>query len=386
MSKTLNGPFFSRIRIQNFRSYSSSDVTFNENPVVLYGPNGSGKTNFLEAISLLVPGRGLRSAKSQHFLRIQEENQIQYNDWAIHATFESNQKSIEISTGIKVEDSKLKNSRSFKVHGNKTSQRDILSIITINWLTPQMDIIISGPESGRRKFFDRMVAGFDPSHLGRLNKYKKLVRERFKLIEHNKGDKHWFKLIERELAEVGVAIISARINLSVMLDKYTSSPFTPLFPSVRMAWSGQVEDWISNSPALEVEDRIVVALETSRMHSNHNIYGPNQSILNIWHGVTGKTAEYCSTGQQKSILVSMVLAYSKLIYENKGVPPILLLDEVGAHLDTEHFQALFDSSVAIAGQIWMSGADASIFQKLNRNKELQYFAVNDSIITQLVDL
>ena len=386
MLKTLKGPFFSRIRIQNFRSYSSSDITFNENPVVLFGPNGSGKTNFLEAISLLVPGRGLRSAKRRHFLRIQEENQIQYSDWAIHATFESNQKSFEISTGIKAEDSKLKKSRSFKVHGNKTSQMDILSIITINWLTPQMDTIISGPESGRRKFFDRMVAGFDPSHLGRLNKFEKLVRERLKLIENNKGDKYWYKVIEREIAEIGVAVITARINLSIMLDRLTSSPSTPLFPSVRIAWNGQVEDWISNSPALEVEDKIVEALKKSRLQSNHNVYGPNQSILTIWHGVSGKTAEYCSTGQQKSILVSMVLAYSKLIYQHKGVPPILLLDEVGAHLDMDHFQALFDSSIINEGQIWMTGADVSIFQKLKKNKELQYFAVNDSIITQQVDL
>ena len=328
----------------------------------------------------------MKSANKNQFLHRRSANHLPNNYWAIHVTIQNGVNNYEISTGVESRLNDLKKSRSFRISGVPVTSSEISSYITLNWLTPQMDIIISGPESGRRKFFDRMIISFDSSHIGRLKKFEKLARERSKLIEKNYQDKSWLNIIERKMAETGVAVIAARINMASLLDKIMANPTVDIFPPVRILWGGQVEEWMSMGPALDAEDKMTNHLKTHRETYNINLCGPTQSILNIWHGKTGMTAEFCSTGQQKSILVSMVLAYSKLLSDFKKLPPIMLLDEVSAHLDEYHFQALFDASIGYSGQIWMTGNDLKTFKKLKSGKELQYFAINDSIITQLIDL
>ena len=383
-SKTKN--FISRIKIQNFRSYKDIDLNIANDHVILYGPNGSGKTNLLEAISLLAPGRGLRSSKKEFFPYRLTPSESYHEEWAIHFTINNGQKQKEISTGIKAKNNNLRSSRLYKVDGNLSKQNEVLSLVSINWLTPQMNNIILGPESLRRSFFDRMIAGLDPSHLGRLKKLEKLYRERAQLIERNVKDESWLSVIEREISQISVAVIVARQNLTSKLDKIMANPNNSFFPAVRILWIGKIEEWLKENPALYAEDMMADYLKKIRHEKNFNSCGPSYSALRVWHVSSGMTSEYCSTGQQKNILISMVLAYSKLLSSYKKIFPILLLDEVSAHLDSKHFQALFDEALSCSSQIWMTGNDKNTFKKLDYSGNPQYFVVNDSIITQPVDL
>ena len=386
MSKNLVGPYIRSLTIKNFRSYKELNIKLDQNPIVLFGPNGSGKTNFIEAISLLNPGKGLRSAKKSHFLHIPLNYNEQISDWAIHAIIENNEKSFEVSTGINSSEKDKQKNRKFLLNGENVNGKEICSMLSLNWLTPQMTSVISSSDSIKRKFFDRLVAGFDPSHIGRMARFEKLARQRIKLIEKNYNDDHWFSIIERKMSETGVAIIASRISMINLLDKITSNPIVPNFPNLSLHWSGCVEEWLKNSSSIDVEDKITDYLRSFRQQNCLEILGPTQSKLNIFYGENKIPSDYCSTGQQKIILVSIVLAFSKLLSDRKKLPPILLLDEVSSHLDNKSFQAFFDASIESNGQIWMTGTNVDLFKKLKCNKNLQYLEVDDSNVTQFVDL
>jgi len=327
----------------------------------------------------------LRSSKKEFFPFRLTPSEPYHEEWAIHFTINKGQKKKEISTGIKAKNNNSSSSRLYKIDGNLSKQNEVLSFVSINWLTPQMNNIIVGPESLRRSFFDRMITSLDPSHLGRLKKLEKLYRERAQLIERNIKDESWFSVIEREISQISVAVIVARQNFASKLDGIMANPKNSFFPAVRILWIGKIEEWLIRNPALYVEDMVADYLKKVRHEKNFNLCGPSHSALRIWHVTSGMTSEYCSTGQQKNILVSMVLAYSKLISSYKNIFPILLLDEVSAHLDSKHFQALFDEALNYSSQIWMTGTDKNIFKKLDYSGKLQYFVINDSIITQPVD-
>ena len=386
MSKKLVGPYISSLTIRNFRSYKELNLKLDQRPIVLFGPNGSGKTNCIEAISLLHPGRGLRSAKKNQLLHISSKDKNLISDWAIHAKIENEENIFEVSTGIDSNDNLHQKNRKFLLNGEKVNSTEIASQLSLNWLTPQMPSVIAASESIKRKFFDRLVAGFDPAHLSRVLRFEKLSRQRIKLIEKNYNDESWFSLIERKMSETAVAIIASRISVTNLLDKITSNPIISNFPNVSLNWSGYVEEWLESASSIDVEDKISDYLKKLRYQNSHEILGPTQSKLNFFYGKNKTSSDYCSTGQQKFILVSIVLAFSKLLSDRKKLPPILLLDEVSAHLDDKNFQAFFDASIENTGQIWMTGTNLDLFKKLKFDKKLQYLEVNDSNVTQFVDL
>ena len=375
-----------KIKLQNFRSYREIELDFNNDHVVLYGPNGSGKTNFLEAISLLLPGRGLRSSKKEHFPLMELTSKKQNHDWAIHYILKRGNKTNEISVGVKASINNINSSRIYKVDGNILKSKEMFQLVSLNWLTPTMHNIITGSETLRRSFFDRMISALDPYHKTRINKLEKLLRERMKLIENNLGDETWFSILEKEISQLSIAIIVERQNFTSKLDFFTANPKNSFLNSVRISWRGIIEEWLKNNPAIDAEEKMAIHLKNLRLERSFSSLGPSSSVLKIFYGNSHVSSEFCSTGQQKSILVSIVLAYSKLLTEKKEFSPILLLDEASAHLDVDHFNALFNESLESSSQIWMTGNDESIFKKLGYSGNLQYFVINDSNITQPVDL
>ena len=375
-----------KIKLQNFRSYKEIELNLTNDHVVLYGPNGSGKTNFLEAISLLLPGRGLRSSKKEHFPLVKFSSKKQNNDWAIHYILKRGDKTNKISIGVKASINNTNPSRIYKVDGSILKSKEMSQFVSLNWLTPTMHNIINGPETLRRNFFDRMISALDPYHKTRINKLEKLSRERMKLIENNLGDESWFSILEKEISQLSIAIIVERQNFTSKLDLFMANPESSFLHSVRISWSGIIEEWLENKPAIDVEEKMATHLKNLRLERSFSSCGPSLSVLKIWYGSSHISSEFCSTGQQKSILVSIVLAYSKLLSEKKEFPPILLLDEASAHLDDNHFNALFNQSLQTSSQIWMTGTDKSIFKRLSYSGNIQYFVINDSNITQPIDL
>ena len=375
-----------KIKLQNFRSYREIELDFNNDHVVLYGPNGSGKTNFLEAISLLLPGRGLRSSKKEHFPLMEFSSKKQNHDWAIHYILKRGDKTKEISVGVKSSINNINSSRIYKVDGNILKSKEMFQLVSLNWLTPTMHNIITGSETLRRSFFDRMISALDPYHKTRINKLEKLSRERMKLIEKNLGDETWFSILEKEISQLSIAIIVERQNFTSKLDFFTANPKNSFLNSVRISWRGIIEEWLKNKPAIDAEEKMAIHLKNLRLERSFSSLGPSSSVLKIFYGNSHVSSEFCSTGQQKSILVSIVLAYSKLLTEKKEFSPILLLDEASAHLDVDHFNALFNESLESSSQIWMTGNDESIFKRLGYSGNIQYFVINDSNITQPVDL
>ena len=352
----------------------------------MVGPNGSGKTNFLEAISLLLPGRGIRSAKKDLLPLRNPFSQSISNEWAAHFSLQIDNRLKEISIGIKSNYNNNRQSRIYKVDGLVVKGKEISEFLSINWLTPSMQNIIIGEESLRRKFFDRMICSLDPLHKSRINKLEKLGKERFKLIENQIRDETWFSVLEKEIAELSIAIIVARQNFTVKLDQLMSNPNNSFFPPVRILWTGMVEDLLVDMPALDVEENFANYLKIKRKEGIYSLFGPSNSILKIWFTKSGLTSEFCSTGQQKSILVSIILAFSKLLSNLNNYHSFLLLDEVASHLDEKHFRALFEESLNVSSQIWMTGTNEAAFKKLENSSKLQYFVINDSNITQLVDM
>ena len=375
-----------KIKLQNFRSYREIELDFNNDHVVLYGPNGSGKTNFLEAISLLLPGRGLRSSKKEHFPLMEFTSKKQNHDWAIHYILKRGNKTYEISVGVKASMNNINSSRIYKVDGNILKSKEMFQLVSLNWLTPTMHNIITGSETLRRSFFDRMISALDPYHKTRINKLEKLSRERMKLIEKNLGDETWFSILEKEISQLSIAIIVERQNFTSKLDFFTANPKNSFLNSVRISWRGIIEEWLKNRPAIDAEEKMAIHLKNLRLERSFSSLGPSSSVLKIFYGNSHVSSEFCSTGQQKSILVSIVLAYSKLLTEKKEFSPILLLDEASAHLDVDHFNALFNESLESSSQIWMTGNDENIFKRLGYSGNIQYFVINDSNITQPVDL
>lgn len=382
MSKGNSIKFISNLKVINFRSYKELDFKSLDKNIVLVGENGSGKTNLLEALSLIAPGRGLRSSDKAKFFRISNENLNREKSWAVHLKLIHNDEMVEISTGIS---SSLKTHnpfRTFSVNGKIIKSSEISPYITFNWLTPQMDSIISGSESGRRKFIDRLISNFDYGHLGRLKRLEKNFRERLIILENKRYDQKWLSLIEKKISEDGIAVVESRMSFISSLDEITACPDEKSFTSVRMQMKGDIETYISKGSAIEAEDKFYTFLQKNRSFEKLAI-GPNASSLVLWHGNSGMTSEYCSTGQQKAILLSLVLGYSKYLNKIFGSPPILLLDEINAHMDSKNFQAFYEYSKFYNGQIWMTGTDIRLFKSLKKKNKIEFFNINNSNVTKL---
>lgn len=361
------------LMLTDFRNYSAIRLDLNSDPVVLVGKNGAGKTNILEAVSLLTPGRGLRSSKLSEIDRRDGPG-----GWAISATAETTVGEVKIGTA---RDPGVER-RVVRINGANASAQTLGEYVSAVWVTPRMNhLFMEGPAS-RRRFMDRLIYAVDPAHAGRVSAYETAMRERARLLKERgaSADPAWLGAQEAQMAERGVAVAAARRDLTDRLAHYAADGFGP-FPGVGVAVSGDLEAWLGEGPALAAEDRFRDALAASRPADavvGGASVGPHRSDLRVWHLTQNMPADQCSTGEQKALLMGLVLAHAKLLSVDQGAVPLLLLDEVAAHLDEEKRATLFSAIEQFQAQAWMTGTEPGVFEPL-RGKA-QMFEVADAAV------
>jgi DNA replication and repair protein RecF len=356
--------FVRRLSLTNFRSYHAAQISLGRaGPVVLTGVNGAGKTNLIEAISLLAPGRGLRRATMEELAFAEGDGA-----WAVSAEIEGMLGLATLGTGIDPpagEDSapvrKCRIDR--ESVGSATAFADHLRVV---WLTPAMDPLFNGPASERRRFLDRLVLAVDAQHSSRVAALERSLRSRNRLLEDTPGDSHWLDAIEHETAEVAVAVAAARLEtvkrLSAALDAARDQ--APEFPQAQVNLQGWMERLLADHSAIEIEDRYRALLKENRARdaaAGRTLDGPHLSDLAVRHRAKNLPAADASTGEQKALLIRLVLAHAGLIKQMTGFAPLLLLDEVVAHLDPMRRAALYDALSSLGAQVWMTGADPVSF-------------------------
>jgi DNA replication and repair protein RecF len=365
-----------RLTLAKFRSYRAASLTVDAQLAVLVGPNGAGKTNLIEAISFLAPGRGLRRATLDEVAFAEGDGA-----WAVAAEVEGALGLATLGTGIEPpvsEDAAL--TRKYRVDGEAvTSSSAFSSHLSIVWLTPAMDGLFGGPAAERRRFLDRLVLAVDGTHNSRVNALERSLRSRNRLLEQPNPDPHWLDAVERETAEMAIAVAAARaetvrrLAAALMRNRNPASPF----PWAGIALDGWIENALMEQPATEVEDRYRVVLRNNRARdaaAGRTTDGPQLTDLDVLYGPKGIAADRASTGEQKALLIGLILAHASLVAEMTGYAPLLLLDEVIAHLDPGRRAALFDALAALAAQVWMTGADPAPFADVA--SRAQVFAVS----------
>tara|TARA_A100001388_G_scaffold266443_1_gene239537 strand:+ start:585 stop:1793 length:1209 start_codon:yes stop_codon:yes gene_type:complete len=374
VTRQVDGPLIRKLSVSNFRNYSKVSLEPSQQMVVLLGNNGAGKTNLLEAISMLSPGRGLRRAQLTQLNRAKidttdEDNIIEaQRQWAVSVKVESNGFQTRIGTGCATTfaDGKIAK-RLVKINGDIVkSQISLNDYLTLSWLTPQMDRLFLEGSSQRRRFLDRLVFAFDALHSKRVNRYNHALRERKKLLLSWTQDASWLNAIENSLAEMGVAIVVTRQDLIRRLSPIIGKNMG-LFPSAIISMEGEVESWLEDGSALEVEQRFREELKKSRANGfseYSQIPGPHRSEFNCVHSSNKMEASLCSTGEQKALLVSIVLSHAILRKKECGSAPILLLDEISAHLDERRRSSLFELLQNLESQIWMTGTESGAFSDI----------------------
>jgi len=350
----------SRLVVTNFRSYARAELALDGRPVVLTGENGAGKTNLLEAVSLLSPGRGLRGVPYAEIARDDGAG-----GWAVAATLETAQGPLRIGTGIEpgVEPAR---SRSVRIDGEVAGPSALAAHVRTVWLTPAMDRLFVDGASERRHFFDRLVTGFDPAHGARVNAYDRALRERNRLLADDVFDDAWLGGLETQMAEHGVAIAAARVETLARLRGALEAAETHAFPRAEVALDGMLEAALGNEAAVDLEDgfrRELAAMRGRDAAAGRALSGPHRTDLAVRHVEKDREARSCSTGEQKALLIGIVLANARLLAA-RGTPPLLLLDEIAAHLDGRRRAALFDEIAALGLQAFMTGADPSLFETL----------------------
>jgi DNA replication and repair protein RecF len=366
----------SRLTLTEFRCYAHARIEAGPGIIVLTGPNGAGKTNLLEGISLLSPGRGLRGARSIDFQRL---NGPPDAIWGVAATVAEPDGETLVGTGRDVGSERRVIQIDGKAGKSQSALADILSIV---WLTPQMDRLFTESAKGRRRFLDRLVFGLDPAHAGRVTRHDTALRQRARLLAERPGEAAWLDAVEAELAATGVALAAARLDMVARLARALDASTGP-FPQPVVAAEGPVEARLDMQPALAVEDWLKEALARNRMSDaarGETRVGAHKGDLGVTHREKQVPAALTSTGEQKAILVAIVLAAARLAMAERGRTPILLLDEVAAHLDDTRRQALYAEISALGAQAWMTGTDRTLFDALGT--KAQHFTVRDANITQ----
>ncbi len=348
-----------RLTLTRFRNYAAFAIDIDGPAVVLTGPNGAGKTNLLEAVSFLAPGRGLRRARLSEIDRLSSAGGDPTGAWAVAARVEGKLGAVAIGTGRDPESEGER--RLVRIDGAPArSQTALGDHVTVSWLTPAMDRLFLEGAAGRRRFLDRLVFAFDPEHSTRMNGYEHAWRERNRLLRDGVRDPVWFAALEETLAGTGVAVAAARASLVARLNRVCAETAAP-FPAASLTLDGTVDRWLAEVPALEVEERVRATLAAGRRAGAPEAEGPHRSDLAVRHLPKDMPAERCSTGEQKALLVGVVLAHARLQAIEEGAAPILLLDEVAAHLDDRRRAALFEAVLALGGQSWLTGTDRSVF-------------------------
>ena len=371
-----------RLSLSNFRSYRAAQIEVGGGPVVLVGPNGAGKTNLIEAISLLAPGRGLRRATLEDIAFSEGDG-----SWAVSADVEGALGLVTLGTGIdRPAHETAPVSRKCRIDrepvSSATAFADHLRVI---WLVPALDALFNGPASERRRFLDRLVLAVDADHASRVAALERALRSRNRLLEDLRPDSHWLDGIEHETAELAVAIAALRVETVRRLQASLAArndPGSP-FPGADIALEGTLEKIVLLHPATEIEDRYRALLRESRSRdaaAGRTLEGPHLTDLVVRHAGKNIAAADASTGEQKALLIGLVLAHAGLLAAMTGFAPILLLDEVFAHLDPVRRAALHLELAKLGAQAWMTGADVAVFAEAPPAAEI--FEVTPGKITR----
>lgn len=363
-----------QLRLTDFRNYRQLRLDCGLEPVVLVGGNGTGKTNLLEALSFLAPGRGLRRARLDevgHRTRGEEPNAV---PWAVAATLDTPDGRLAIGTGLEPGRNEGSPSRRIvRIDGKAASSQTALGLhVAAVWLTPQLDRLFLDGASERRRFLDRLVTALHPQHAGDVAAYEHALRQRARVLAEGGRDPHWFTALEDTMARHGVALAAARADTVHRLDAAARLGIGP-FPRAALSMAGEVDGWLDTMAALDAEDRLRAELAANRLRdaeAGTTSIGPHRSDLAVRHLDLDLPAAEGSTGQQKAVLVSIALAHARLVAMSRGRPPLLLLDEISAHLDAERRTALFDEVVALGAQSWMTGTDAELFAPLRGRAQI----------------
>ncbi|MEL6963540.1 MAG: DNA replication/repair protein RecF [Pseudomonadota bacterium] len=365
-------PAVLRLTLQDFRSYERLSVETDPRPVVLTGRNGAGKTNLLEAVSLLAPGRGLRRARSAEL-----DRRTGAGPWSVAARVDHDGFVNSIGTGRATDGGRDR--RIVRINGETASNQSALGeLVAVLWLTPAMDRLFQEGASERRRFLDRLVLANDPAHVGRVTGYHQALKERSRLLRTGRADPAWLDALETRAAEAAIAITAARRQTVNALSKVLSTNTGP-FPRPNLALAGTVDTWLDELSALDAEHKLLDALKGDRARdaeSGTTATGPHRSDLIVHDSQSGVPASEGSTGQQKALLISICLAEARRRASLDLKLPILLLDEVAAHLDGEKRRDLFDELVSLGTQAWLTGTDATVFHPFGQRA--QYLSVNAS--------
>jgi DNA replication and repair protein RecF len=365
-----------RLELRDFRNYRHLVLEpAGPGPIVLHGENGAGKTNLLEAVSMLAPGRGLRRARLAEL-----DREGGGGPWSVGGLVDGHLGPVELLTARDPDAER----RGVAADGQAMrSQNGLGELVSLLWLTPAMDRLFADGASARRRFLDRLVLAVDPGHAARVAAFERSLRERSHLLRNGRGhDAVWLAAIERRIAESAVAVAAARRQLVRDLDAELRDASFP-FPRPRLALAGEVETWLEDLPALAAEQRLAEALARNRAldaETGGAAVGPHRSDLVATDASRGgEPAERCSTGRQKAFLVSVVLAEARLRRARHGDLPILLLDEVTAHLDPRRRAELFAALVELGAQVWLTGTEAGLFAPLR--PAAQVFHVANGALT-----
>ena len=371
MTNDMTASRIRRMTLTHFRNYRSATLETRGDIVVLVGPNGAGKTNCIEAISFLSPGRGLRRATLDDVADNQGDG-----SWAVSAEVEGELGLATLGTGIDAPGSEAAaTSRRCRIDREPVhSAAAFGDHLRMVWLTPSMDGLFMGAASERRRFFDRLVLAIDSEHSSRVSALDRSLRSRNRLLEVRNFDDHWCDAIEHETAELAVAVAAMRgqtvARLAAALGALgLSSPF----PSAAIALDGWMENALLNAPATAVEDRYRQILRTNRARdaaAGRTLDGPHLTDLQVIYAPKNMPARDASTGEQKALLIGLVLAHANLVAEMTGITPLLLLDEVVAHLDPNRRVALFGELAKLGAQVWMTGADPAAFADVGASGEI----------------
>jgi DNA replication and repair protein RecF len=358
-----------RLKLTDFRNYTQASLSLSGRHVVLIGENGAGKTNLMEAVSLLSPGRGLRRSALSDIPRVGAPA-----GFSIFAEIEGMAGNVEIGTGTEGNGDDEALVRRLRINGAPVKSVDELTDhLRVLWMTPAMDGLFTGPSADRRRFLDRLVLSLDPAHGRRANDFERAMRSRNKLLSEGRFDPSWLSGIEQQMAALGVAMAAARREmLGLLAGLIESDRQTSRFPSARLALTGFMDDE-TERPAFELEDRYIQMLAVSRHRdaaAGRTLDGPHRVDLLIRHIEKDMDAERCSTGEQKALLIGLILAHARLVGTMTGFAPILLLDEIAAHLDEGRRAALFERIDALGGQAFMTGTDRSMFSALGERAEV----------------
>jgi len=366
------------LRVAAFRNYTAAELSCDGRPLVLTGPNGAGKTNLLEAVSFLASGRGLRRAKLAEVERGPGADEP-HLPWAVAAEVMTPDGPRQLGTG---RDPDGGTKRVVRMDGLPASGQQALGrIVAVTWLTPRMDRLFTDTPGARRRFLDRLVFGLDPAHAGRVTSYEHALRERARLLRGEQpADPAWLAALEARMAEKGVAITAARRDL---IDRLTRAGHAAggAFPHAALGLTGALEHWLDDGAAVDVEERLQAALRDSRdvdAESGGAAVGPHRGDLITHHVAKGAPAEQCSTGEQKALLIAIVLAHARLLTAERGFAPLVLLDEVAAHLDAARRSALFADLLDLGAQAWLTGTEPGLFAELGEHA--QWVTVRDGRI------